>query len=288
MKKKKQAPGILDNLYKQYKVVVSNDKTFEERLSFKASKLTVFLTSFMYTAGLIAVTIALIFFTQLREYVPGYSSIELLKNSRELSLKTDSIEKTIELNNQYYSSIKKVLIGELDTIAFNRDSILKELNLEELSLSLNPSKEDSLLRKYIEQEDRFNLTRNQLLIENKILFMPVEGTITQGFNTKENHLAIDLAVDIGTPIKAVSDGRVLFAEWTVETGYVIIIDHGDMLTTTYKHNSSLLKNQYDFVNAGEIIALSGNHGTLTSGPHLHFELWKNGSPIDPMRFFNFK
>ena len=114
MKKKKQAPGILNNLYKQYKVVVSNDKTFEERLSFKASKLTVFLTSFMYTAGLIAVTIALIFFTQLREYVPGYSSLELLKNSTELSFKTDSIQRVIELNNQYYNSIKKVLIGELD------------------------------------------------------------------------------------------------------------------------------------------------------------------------------
>ena len=288
MKKKKQAPGILDNLYKQYKVVVSNDKTFEERLSFKASKLTVFLTSLMYTAGLIVATITLIFFTQLREYVPGYSSLELLKNSTELSFKTDSIQRVIELNNQYYNSIKKVLIGELDTIAFNRDSLLYEINLQDLSIGLNPSKEDSILRKYIEQEDRFNLTSNQLLIENKMLFIPVEGTVTQGFNPKENHLAIDIAVDVGTPIKAASDGRVLFAEWTLETGYVIIIDHGDMLTTAYKHNSAVLKKQNEFVNAGEIIALSGNHGTLTTGPHLHFELWKNGSPIDPAQLFNFQ
>ena len=112
--------------------------------------------------------------------------------------------------------------------------------------------------------------------------------MTQGFNPKENHLAIDIAVDIGTPIKAASDGRVLFAEWTLETGYVIIIDHGDMLTTAYKHNSAVLKKQNEFVNAGEIIALSGNHGTLTTGPHLHFELWKNGSPIDPAQLFNFQ
>ena len=206
MKKKKQAPGILNNLYKQYKVVVSNDKTFEERLSFKASKLTVFLTSFMYTAGLIAVTIALIFFTQLREYVPGYSSLELLKNSTELCFKTDSIQRVIELNNQYYNSIKKVLIGELDTIVFNRDSLLNEINLEDLSTGLNPSKEDSILRKYIEEEDRFNLTSNQLLIENKMLFIPVEGTVTQGFNPKENHLAIDIAVDVGTPINQLLTG----------------------------------------------------------------------------------
>tara|TARA_B100000700_G_scaffold198953_1_gene218889 strand:- start:1580 stop:2446 length:867 start_codon:yes stop_codon:yes gene_type:complete len=288
MKKKKQAPGILENLYKQYKVVISNDKTFEERLSFKASKLVVFLTSLIYTVGLIAATIALIFFTQLREYVPGYSSLDLLKSSTQLSFKTDSIERIIELNNQYYSSIKKVLIGELDTIAFNRDSLLNEINIEEFSTGLTPSKEDSILRKYIEEEDRFNLTSSQLLIENKILFIPVEGTVTQGFSNKENHLAIDIAVETGTPIKAISDGRVLFAEWTVETGYVIIIDHGDMLTTVYKHNSSVLKKQNEPVNAGEIVALSGNHGTLTTGPHLHFEIWKNGSPIDPAQLFNFK
>jgi len=288
MKKKKQAPGILENLYKQYKVVISNDKTFEERLSFKASKLVVFLTSLIYTVGLIAATIALIFFTQLKEYVPGYSSLDLLKSSTQLSFKTDSIERIIELNNQYYSSIKKVLIGELDTIAFNRDSLLNEINIEEFSRGLTPSKEDSILRKYIEEEDRFNLTSSQLLIENKILFIPVEGTVTQGFSNKENHLAIDIAVETGTPIKAISDGRVLFAEWTVETGYVIIIDHGDMLTTVYKHNSSVLKKQNEPVNAGEIVALSGNHGTLTTGPHLHFEIWKNGSPIDPAQLFNFK
>ena len=288
MKKKKQAPGILENLYKQYKVVISNDKTFEERLSFKASKLVVFLTSLIYTVGLIAATIALIFFTQLKEYVPGYSSLDLLKSSTQLSFKTDSIERIIELNNQYYSSIKKVLIGELDTISFNRDSLLNEINIEEFSTGLTPSKEDSILRKYIEEEDRFNLTSSQLLIENKILFIPVEGTVTQGFSNKENHLAIDIAVETGTPIKAISDGRVLFAEWTVETGYVIIIDHGDMLTTVYKHNSSVLKKQNEPVNAGEIVALSGNHGTLTTGPHLHFEIWKNGSPIDPAQLFNFK
>ncbi len=153
---------------------------------------------------------------------------------------------------------------------------------------LSPSKEDSLLRKYIEEEDRFNLTRSQLLVENKILFQPVIGEITQAFNYNENHFAIDIAVDTGTPIKAVSDGRVVLAEWTMETGYVIILDHGDMLLSVYKHNSSLLKTQNELVTAGEAIALSGNQGTLTTGPHLHLELWKNGAPIDPKQFFNFK
>jgi murein DD-endopeptidase MepM/ murein hydrolase activator NlpD len=212
----------------------------------------------------------------------------LLKSSTELSFKADSIEKIIALNNQYYNSIKKVLSGELDTIAFNRDSILNEINADLLTSELSRSSEDSLLRKYIEEEDRFNLTKNQLLIENKSLFQPVLGEITQKFNYKENHFAIDIAVDTGTPVKAVSDGRVVLSEWTMETGYVIIIDHGDMFLSVYKHNSSLLKNQNELVVAGEVIALSGNQGTLTTGPHLHFELWKNGTPIDPEQFFNFK
>lgn len=288
MKKKKSNPTFLDDLYKQYKVVVSNDRTFEERLSFKTSKLGIFLTSFLYTAVLIGTTICLVFFTPLKEYVPGYSSLELLKSTTEQSFKLDSIIKVTELNNQYYNSIIRVLTGELDTIAFNRDSIINEINAEKLSSELSPSKEDSLLRKYIDEEDKFNLTSNQLLIENKILFQPVQGEITQNFNKKEDHYAIDIAVDEGTPVKSISEGRVLFSDWTVQTGYVIIIDHGDMLTSVYKHNSSLVKKQNETVNAGEIVALSGNHGTLTSGPHLHFEVWKNGRPIDPMQLFNFK
>ena len=288
MKKKQKSNTFLENLYKEYKVVISNDKTFEERLSFKATKAGVFLVGVIFTTALIALTVVLIFFTQLKEYVPGYSSLELLKSSKELSFKTDSIEKIIALNNQYYNSIKKVLIGELDTIAFNKDSILSEINSDLFSSELSPSSEDSLLREYIEEEDMFNLTKNQLLIQNKILFQPVLGEVTQKFNYKENHFAIDIAVDTGTPIKAISDGRVVLSEWTMETGHVIIIDHGDMLLSVYKHNSSLVKKQNELVAAGEVIALSGNQGTLTTGPHLHFELWKNGAPINPEQFFNFK
>ena len=288
MKRKEKNNSFLQNLYRQYKVLISNDKTFEERLSFKTTKAGVFFVTAAYTVVLIALTIVLIFFTQLKEYVPGYSSLELLKSSTELSFKTDSIENVIALNNQYYNSIKKVLSGELDTIAFNRDSILNEINKDLLTSQLNRSSEDSLLREYIEEEDRFNLTTSQLIIENKNLYQPVLGEITQKFNYKEEHFAIDIAVDTGTPIKSVSDGRVVLSEWTMETGHVIIVDHGDMLLSVYKHNSSLLKSQNELVTAGEVIALSGNQGTLTTGPHLHFELWKNGVPIDPEEFFNFK
>jgi len=288
MKKKKKNSAFLDSLYREYKVVVSNDRTFEERLSFKTTKLGVFLTSLLYTAVLVGTTTCFVFFTPLKEYVPGYSSLELLKRTTKQSFKLDSIIKVTELNNQYYNSITRVLTGELDTIAFNRDSIINKINLKTASIELSPSKEDTLLRTYVEEQDKFNLTGSQLLIENKILFQPVQGEVTQKFNKKEGHLAIDIAVDTGTPIKAISDGRVLFADWTIKTGYVIIIDHGDKLISVYKHNSSLSKKQNEAIVGGEIIGLTGNHGTLTTGPHLHFEVWKNGRSIDPMQLFNFK
>ena len=147
MKKKQKNTTFLENLYKEYKVVISNDKTFEERLAFKTSKAGVFFVSAIYTAVLIALTVVLIFFTQLKEYVPGYSSLELLKSTTEQSFKLDSMENVIAINNQYYNSIKKVLSGELDTIAFNRDSILNEINKDKLTSELSRSSEDSLLRK---------------------------------------------------------------------------------------------------------------------------------------------
>ena len=155
-------------------------------------------------------------------------------------------------------------------------------------MTILPNHEDSILRKYVDDEDKFNLTKNELVIENKMFFTPIKGEITQGFNFEENHFAIDIAADIGTPVKAVLDGKILFSEWSVDTGHVIIIDHGDNVISVYKHNSKTLKEQNDFVQTGEVIAYSGNQGNLSSGPHLHFELWKNGTPINPEPLLNFK
>ena len=155
-------------------------------------------------------------------------------------------------------------------------------------VTVSPNSQDSILRKYVENEDKFNLTNNELIIENKMFFSPIKGEITQSFNFNENHFAIDIAADIGTPVKSVLDGKIIFSEWSLETGYVVVIDHGENIISVYKHNSKILKEQNDFVQAGEVIAYSGNQGNLSTGPHLHFELWKNGTPIDPEPLLNFK
>ena len=288
MKNKKENKGFFKKLFNDYKVVVSSEDTFEEKFAFKASKINVFVLMLVYSVILISFTISIVFFTQLRELVPGYSSSDLLSRAIYLTQKTDSLERQIELNNKFYKSIEDVLSGKTDEF-IERDNITIDSSLNEKNFfSISPNSEDSILRNYVDSQDKFNLTKNELVIENKMFFSPIKGDITQTFNFEENHFAIDIAADIGTPVKSILDGKILFSEWSVDTGHVIIVDHGDNIVSVYKHNSKSLKEQNDFVQAGEVIAYSGNQGSLSSGPHLHFELWKNGTPIDPEPLLNFQ
>mgnify|MGYP003301236584 FL=1 len=288
MKNQKQNKTFLKRIFNDYKVVISSEDTFEEKLSFKANKINAFIIMLLYSIILIAFTISIVFFTQLREMVPGYSSSDLLNRAIYLTKKTDSLEQQIALNNKFYKSIEDVLSGNVDEF-ISRDELSIDSNLISTDIfTISPNLQDSILRQYVENEDKFNLTNNELVIENKMFFSPIKGEITQSFNFNENHFAIDIAADIGTPVKSVLDGKIIFSEWSLETGYVVVIDHGENIISVYKHNSKTLKEQNDFVQAGEVIAYSGNQGNLSSGPHLHFELWKNGTPIDPEPLLNYK
>ena len=287
MKNKKQNQNQLKKLLSDYKVVISSEDTFEEKLSFRINKISTFVLFLTYSAIVILATISIVFFTDVRELVPGYSPPKLLDQVIDLYKKADSLEKKINLDTQFYKSIEDVLSGNTDTIIL-RDDISNKINLEEESFSLiSPSLQDSVLRKYVEKQDEFNLTQNELIVSDKTFFPPIRGSITQSFNITEGHYAIDVAADTGSPVKSVLDGRIIFSEWSIDTGYVIIIDHGDNIISVYKHNSKALKVQNDFVNAGEIIAFSGSQGNLSTGPHLHFELWNNGVPINPEIFLKF-
>ena len=287
MKNKKEDKGFLKSLINDYKIVISSEDTFEEKLSFKANKINAFIIMLVYSIILISFTISIVFFTQLRELVPGYSSSDLLNRAIYLTEKTDSLEQQIALNNKFYQSIEDVLSGKTEDF-IPKEILEADTNYNNFDIkTINPNIQDSILRSYVENEDKFNLTKNELVIENKMFFTPITGEITQGFNSKDNHYAIDISADIGTPVKSILEGKIIFSEWSVDTGYVIIIDHGQDIISVYKHNSKALKKQNDFVQAGEVIAYSGNQGNLSTGPHLHFELWKNGTPINPQPLLNF-
>lgn len=285
--KKKTPKKFTKKLLNKYRLVILNEDTFEERLSFRLTRLNVFVLLSLSTIFLVVATILLIAFTPLREYIPGYSSTELKKQAIELNYKTDSLMQVIAVNEKYYLSIKKVLHGELSSVDFNRDSIVEEVKTELNEEDLLPNKADSLLREKVTKEDKYNLFESAKLNSSFVLFPPVTGTISQEYNIKEKHFAVDIVTEKGTPVKATADGTVIFAEWTTEAGYVIIIEHSKGLISVYKHNILLTKTQGDLVKSGEVIATTGNTGDLTTGPHLHFELWSDGYPINPTNFIDF-
>ena len=272
----------------KYKVIVSDEETFEEIISLKTNNFQLFLFAFLYTIFVVILTTTIIFFTQFREYVPGYPSSDLLLSAAKITVKADSLERELALNAQFFSAIESVLRGDLNQTAQSiLDDTLTQKDLGAAQI-VAPIPQDSVLRAYVENQDKFNLTRNQLLIDSKSYYSPVKGVVTDGFDIEKNHFAVDVSVDIGTPVKAILAGTVLFSEWSVETGHVILLDHGENLISVYKHNSKILKSQNETVRAGEVIAFSGEEGALSSGPHLHFEIWKNGLPIDPETILSFE
>lgn len=288
MAKPKERKKFRKRLLHKYRLVILNEDTFEERVSFKLTRLNVFIVAGFSIIILIALTTFLIAYTPLREYIPGYSSVKLKKQATELIFETDSLKRQLDINQQYYASIKKVLTGDVDRVNFNKDSLLLVDQEENGSLSFKISKEDSILREQVANEDRYNLFEPASTKVNFSLFPPVKGNITEKYNLDRKHYAVDVVVPKNEPIKAVADATVIFSEWTSETGNVLILDHGNNLISVYKHCASRIKDQGDLVKAGEVIATAGSTGEFTTGPHLHFELWNNGYPVDPTNYIAFE
>lgn len=284
-KKEKRARRIRKKLLHKYRLVILNEETFEERFSFKLNRLNVFVFTTLLALFLVSATTLIIAFTPLREYIPGYSSTTLKRNATELAYQTDSLRRIIEVNQQYLESIKKVLTGDVKTVEFNKDSII-EVAKTDPSVLIRTSRSDSLLREAVSQEDKYNP-----LIGNfnpqYALFSPVKGTISEPYDSQSKHYAVDVVTVKDAPVKAIADGTVIFAEWTAQTGNVIILKHNNNLISVYKHNAMLTKEQGQLVKGGEVIATVGSTGELTTGPHLHFELWRDGFPVNPTSFIDF-
>lgn len=287
-KKKKEQKKITKKLLNKYRLVILNEDTFEERISFKLTRLNVFVLVMITSIVLIACTTFLIAFTPLREYIPGYSSTSLDLKASRLVTTADSLKTVINVRQEYFNSIKKVLNGDVKTVEFDIDSALQSQKLNVEEVDLNPSEEDIELREEVSREDKYSLFESEKSSTGFSLFPPVQGSITSVYDANEKHYAVDVAVPKDTPIKAAATGMVIFAEWTSETGHVIILDHGNNLLTVYKHNASLTKQQGEQVKEGEVIATAGSTGELSTGPHLHFELWKDGYPTDPSKFIDFE
>tara|TARA_Y100000758_G_scaffold130336_1_gene92108 strand:+ start:1750 stop:2607 length:858 start_codon:yes stop_codon:yes gene_type:complete len=283
---KKNKISRIDKLLETFHLVVVNEKTLKKRKIFSASRLKIFLVSLFGLTVILSAVFLIIYFTPLKEYFRGYTSTELRTSSLNNAIKLDSLETLYSIQNNYISSLKNLLSGKIDFEDLSKDSLLEAYSTNDLDF-VNTNAEDSILRAIVEEEAKYNPTNINLDQLSAVLFNPANGGISSEFSLQEKHFGVDITLPENSAVYSVSDGRVLFAEWTSETGFVIIIEHLNGLTSVYKHNSSLSKTQGEHVRRGEVIGFSGNTGELTSGPHLHFELWFEGDPVDPLGFIEF-
>jgi murein DD-endopeptidase MepM/ murein hydrolase activator NlpD len=268
-----------------------NDDTFEEKLSFSLTRFNVFIFFGTLVIFLVFATTYLIAFTPLREYIPGYADFNTRKILRELNLKADSLQAELRSKDLYITNIRNIVEGR----DFDEEIFEPANNQDFVEISeLTRSREDSILRAQIESEIRLAETTpddpegfEPQPMSQFFFFPPLNGIITNHFNLAQRHFGIDIVADKGEPVKATLDGTVIFSTWTLATGYTIGLQHANNLISVYKHNSNLLKAEGSFVKAGEVIAIIGESGTISTGTHLHFELWFNGSPINPLDYIVF-
>jgi len=283
MTKPKSKKRYISKLRNKYRLSIYNDQTFEEVWIMRLSRLNVIATVGGLAIALIAIVTVLIAFTPIREFIPGYPDGTTRRLIVQNSFKTDSLERELQQWKIYLGNLHTILRGESPD---NLES-LPDTSVRYKEISFTRSLEDSLLRLQIESEELYNLSvvsttdETEDNLSRMHLFPPVKGVVTNSFNAQNGHLGVDVVAPPNEVIVAIADGTVTLSSWTLETGYVIQIQHGNNLLSVYKHNSKLLKKSGSQVKAGEAIAIIGNSGELTTGPHLHFELWHNGTPINP-------
>ena len=278
-----------NKLKNKFRFSIFNDPTHEELFVFRANGILSILTILLFVVFLIGSVTLLISFTSLRELIPGYPSAESRRTLIQNTLKIDSLQNEVNIWRLQLANIQRIATGKKP---LHLDSILNlphTVQAEPANIS-DLSRDDSLLRMQVMKEEQFGISSRQQKIEQIEgihFFPPVRGVVTQEYNVAINHPYIDIAAPENSVVSAVLAGTVIAADWNDNTGYVIQIQHDNNLVSIYKHNAKLLKKTGDAVTAGTPVALVGDKGTLSTGPHLHFELWHKGQPIDPAQYIKF-
>lgn len=279
-------------LRNKYRAVLINESTYEERFSFRLSRINVILLAivlFILNALFVSTVIV---FTPLKEFIPGYSNQKVKVNAYRAMATADSLDRAMAIRDAYIDNLRNVLSGKLPADSANLSVPLAQVPS---AADLKPSKADSLMREQVQDEEAYSVhstggaaSLDRLGLPGLLFFPPLRGVVTSTFNASEGHYGIDIVTKADEAVKACLDGTVILASWTSDAGYVIQIQHTLDLVSVYKHNAVLLKKVGDNVKAGEAIAIVGNSGEYTTGPHLHFELWSGGKPVDPQIYIGFK
>ena len=274
----------------KYRFSIVNDTTFEEVWRVRLTQYNAFLLITGLVLFIIGATVSLIAFTNLREFIPGYPDVTMRRNILMSAIRLDSLDKELEMRDKYFANMNAIISGKEPADFYS----VQDTTGNYRSIVFKNTPEDSALRARVENEEKYNLTLGPSSLESVVslaglhFFPPVKGIISGRFDERTKHFGTDIVAKPKSSVSAVLDGTVIFTGWTMETGFVIQIQHTNNTVSIYKHNASLLKETGDLVKAGEPISIIGNSGELyTSGPHLHFEIWYKGSPLDPEKHILF-
>ncbi|MDB5284638.1 MAG: peptidase [Bacteroidota bacterium] len=280
------------NLKNKFRFVVLNDETFEEKFSLSLTRTNVWVFLSVISFTLIFLTASAIIYTPLKYFIPGFGDYNYRGQILQLQFKTDSMQEALNARAVWLEDVANVASGNVDS---TKPKATAKSKFDKSQINLNDVKpEDQELRKQVEEEENYALsyTANQNSgavdeVKRMHLMDPVEGYVTDEYNKQAEHYGIDIAAKQDAPVVAVLDGKVISASYTLETGYVIEIQHKNNLVSIYKHNSKLVKKAGNFVKTGEVIAIVGSTGELSTGPHLHFELWQEGKSLNPKDYIVF-
>lgn len=286
MPQKKRRKAFWRNFKFKYKLTIINENTLEEVVGLHVSKLNGLSVLITVLTVLFLIAASIIAFTPLRNYLPGYMNSEVRKQIVSNALRVDSLQLLLERQNLYIMNIQDIFSGKVQI-----DSVrtLDSLTVARKDTLMERTRREEEFRRQYEESEKYNLSTiiSQPDVSKMILYRPVRGMVSAHFEPEKKHFGTDIAANPNESILAAMDGTVVLSTYTAETGYVIMLQHNQDFISVCKHCGSLLKKQGEHVRGGEAIALVGNSGTLSTGPHLHFELWYKGSPVNPEKYIVF-
>ena len=271
----------------KYKLSFLNENTLEEVFALRLSRLSGLLTLLAFAVFLITLTAIVIIKTPIRNYLPGYLDSEIRRDIIVNALRTDSLQQQLVVQSKYLDNVNALLRGDMQVDQVHKIDSVKSGS----AVNLEKSKQTADFVRNYEEEEKYNLdaTRptSQPRPDDVFFFKPVKGIISSPFSLQEKHYGIDIAATPKESVLATMKGTVIYTGFDPNFGYVIQIQHPNGFISVYKHNALLLKKEGDAVDSGEVVALVGNTGSLSTGDHLHFELWYRGKPVDPRDYINF-
>ena len=294
--KSNRIKSLLVYLRKKVRIIIVSKESYEEKKSFDISVTIMLVYSSFAFLILILLSYLIISSTSLKYLIPGYPKTVDLERSKQIDknnlLKLSEYEDKIDQYEEYFNNLSIILSGgEISEEINKKDTVINIGGVNEHEFDL--SKNDSLLRIKIDEREKYNISmfssNNKVdeKLNGVLFFSPLLGEVTNRFNVKSGHYGVDVIASNNEAVKAILNGTVVFSDWSPENGHVIQVQHAQNLVSIYKHNSFLLKKAGDLIKAGDPIAIVGNSGELSTGPHLHFELWHNGIPLDPEKFVVF-